>query len=358
MKIVQMLPSMRFGDAIGNDTLALRDALVKMGYETAIYAEDIDARYEQQVFSIEQCDVSENDVILYHLSVGSQLNYDVAEFPAHLVVVYHNVTPPEFFDDYELPIATTCREGVYGVEYLAKYAEYALAVSNYNKQGLIEMGYQCPIDVLPILIAFDDYDKKPNRKIIRQFSKDGYTNILFTGRIAPNKRQEDVIAAFYAYKKHYNPKSRLILVGTNSGERYQKRLKAYVRKLGVEDVIFTGHIPFDEILAYYCVADVFLCMSDHEGFCVPLVEAMKFGVPIIAYNSSAIGETLGGSGILLDSKEPAFVAGVMNRVLSDSELRNTMVQNEQERLADFSHERIYEEFRTYLEVYLGRIQEK
>ena len=143
------------------------------------------------------------------------------------------------------------------------------------------MGYTCPIDVLPILIPFDDYAKTPSQQVIDRYS-DGYTNLIFTGRIAPNKRQEDVIRAFYDYKKFYNPKSRLILVGGHNGmERYYHRLKSYINALELEDVVFPGHIKFDEILAYYKIADVFLCQSEHEGFCVPLVEAMYFDVPVV-----------------------------------------------------------------------------
>ncbi len=355
MRIVQVLPTMGFGDAIGNDTLALRDALVKMGFETAIYADVIDQRYKSFVMPFEDCDVTEEDVILYHLSVGSRMNYAVADLPGHLVVIYHNVTPPEYFEDYELPLAEICREGVDGVKFLAPYAEYAMADSEFNKQELIRYGYTCQIDVLPILIAFDDYDKKPSRKVMRKYKHDGYTNILFTGRIAPNKKQEDVIAAFDAYKKHYNSKARLILVGTNSGERYQNRLMTYAQRLGVEDVIFTGHIPFDEILAYYRVADVFLCMSEHEGFCVPLVEAMKFDVPVVAYDSTAIGETLGGSGFLMDTKNPNVVAGVVNRICTDEQLRNTLVENERLRLQDFQHDVIAKEFERLLKKYIGRL---
>ena len=125
---------------------------------------------------------------------------------------------------------------------------------------------------------------------------DDYVNILFTGRVVPNKKQEDVIEAFYYYKRFIQPKSRLILVGSFAGiDKYHDQLEAYVNKLGLEDVIFTGQIKFDEILAYYQLADLFLCMSEHEGFCVPIVEAMYFNVPVIARDTSAIAWTLAGS---------------------------------------------------------------
>ena len=132
------------------------------------------------------------------------------------------------------------------------------------------------------------------------------------------------------------------MVGNPLGfERYDESLKQYAKELGLDDIIFTGGVPFQEILAYYHLADAFLCMSEHEGFCVPLVEAMFFRVPIFAYDSTAIPSTLGGSGVLLEEKNPIFVAKVMQRVLEDERLKEQVVKGQQERLRDFSYERIY-----------------
>ena len=269
------------------------------------------------------------------------------------VMVYHNITPPQFFEEYSVKAAQLCQNGLEGASYLADKVDYCLAVSEYNKQDLIRMGYTCPIDVLPILIPFDDYAKTPSQQVIDRYS-DGYTNLIFTGRIAPNKRQEDVIRAFYDYKKFYNPKSRLILVGGHNGmERYYHRLKSYINALELEDVVFPGHIKFDEILAYYKIADVFLCQSEHEGFCVPLVEAMYFDVPVVAYDSSAIAGTLGGGGFLLKDKNPVETAGVINRVVTDEALRTQIIKNQQARLADFDHKVIEAQFKMYLDTFIN-----
>jgi len=175
------------------------------------------------------------------------------------------------------------------------------------------------------------------------------------GRIAPNKRQENVIRAFYQYRK-LNPDSRLILVGSYLGmENYYQRLVKYAKALGIEDdVVFTGHIKFSEILAFYHVADAFVCMSEHEGFCVPLVEAMFFNVPVIAYDTSAISDTLGGSGVLLDSNDPVFTAHVINRVLTDEKLRESIVEGQKKRLEDFSYERIKDIFEKQLKGFINK----
>ena len=235
-------------------------------------------------------------------------------------------------------------------------AEYALADSEYNRQKLIRMGYKCPIDVLPILLDFDDYKKVPNKKILQKYD-DKWVNIIFTGRIVPNKKQEDIISSFFYYKKYMNPKSRLFLVGSANGmEVYEKQLKLYVEQLHLEDVHFTGHVGFDDILAYYKIADVFLCMSEHEGFCVPLVEAMLFDIPIIAYDSTAIRGTLNGSGFLLKEKNFQEIAGVINKVVSDCQLNEAILTNQRIRLNDFKQEIILKQFENFLKRFINRYE--
>ena len=354
MKIIQILTTISFGDAVSNDTIALRDALLQMGYETAIYAENIDPRLPKGTAKKVKYmpPLGKDDVILYHLSTGTELNYKVAKYQTKKILVYHSVTPPEFFLPYSQAAAQLCQYGLDGAKYLADKMDYCLADSEFNKNDLLEMGYQCPVDVLPILIAFEDYKKAPSRKVLRKYRTEG-TNILFTGRIFPNKRQEDVIAAFYHYKKYYDPKARLFLVGSYAGmESYYAKLWSYVEELGVQDVYFTGHIKFDEILAYYHLADVFLCTSEHEGFCVPLVEAMYFQVPVIAYDCAAIGGTLGGSGLLVSDKDPLLLAGAVNRLRTDDELRNAILENQKIRLQSFEQSRVKAQFVDYLTGFL------
>ena len=342
MKIISMLPVLAFGDAVGNDTIAVHKSLQKAGYESVIVAAVIDSRVEKGIArgADDLSWIEPEDVVLYHLSTGHELNYRFAKLKCRKIIKYHNITPPEFFLGYNQSAMANCIDGYKATKLLAKQAQFCFADSEYNKQDLISMGYTCPIEVLPILIPFEDYKKEPDQKVIADM-KDGFTNVLFTGRIAPNKRQEDVIAAFSYYKEYYNPKSRLILVGNYNGmETYYNSLREYIEKTGVKDVVFPGHISFAAILAYYRSADLFLSMSDHEGFCVPLVEAMFFDVPVVAKDTSAISYTLGGRGLMLADREPQVAAAAMNRVLTDSSLRKAMIANEKERLEDFEHDRV------------------
>ena len=349
-----MLATISYGDAVGNDAFAIYHLLKEQGYDTAIYAEGIQSKLRKikYIYSIDKLSVQSEDVIIYHLSTGTRLNFLIDKYPCHKILIYHNVTPPHFFAPYNLTMYNFTYSGHEGMRYLGNKVDYCLADSEFNKQDLIKVGYKCPIDVRPILIPFQDYEKTPSSDIIKQY-KDGWVNIIFVGRIVPNKKQEDVIKAFYYYKNYVNPNSRLILVGSYDGmEKYYDRLNNYISALNVQDVIFTGHIKFEEILAYYKIADIFLCMSEHEGFCVPLVEAMYFNVPIIAFRSTAIPDTLGGSGILVEDKDPVLIAKLIDRIVSDQSLRDAIIANQKIRLNDFSYENVSRCFINLLQKYL------
>ncbi len=340
MKIVQIMPTVSFGDAVSNDARAICKVVSEMGYKTGIYAENVDYRInDTKVHRIKKLPkLSNEDIVIFNHSTGTDLCSFLPNIPGRKMMIYHNITPPEFFSPYNTAAAQVTKKGYSGTKYLSDKIDYVMAVSDYNAQDLRKMGYVCPMFIRPILIPFEDYKKTPDASVINKYS-DGYTNIVFVGRVAPNKKQEDLIRIFAYYKKNINPRSRLIIVGNDSGmEKYSACLKSYVEALGVEDVVFTGQISFKAILAYYKVADVFMCMSEHEGFCVPLVEAMFFDVPIIAYASSAIPDTLGGSGMLVDNKDPIFVSMLTDKLVNDKTFREHVIEKQRARLEYFSYE--------------------
>ncbi len=360
MKIIQIMPSVSFGDAVSNDARAVRRVISELGYETAIYAENVDPRIKDPFVRkmTRLPDIKSDDIVIFNHSTGTALCYELPRLGGRKMMIYHNITPPHFFKNYSQVAAELTRRGYEETRFLADKIEYVMGVSDYNISVLRDMGYKCPFFVRPILIPFEDYKRKPDRDVIKKYSGDGYTNIVFVGRVAPNKKHEDIIAAFAYYKKHINPKSRLILVGSAGGmERYKKCLENYVEALTVDDVVFTGQIPFKAILAYYKLADVFLCMSEHEGFCVPLVEAMCFEKPIIAFDSSAVGETLGGSGILIKDKDPVFVSMLIDRLVNDTALRAQIIEKQNKRLADFSYEKVREQFVKGLNAFILKTSE-
>ncbi len=344
MRIIQVLSTIANGDAVSNDARAFDKVIQSMGYAGGIYAESIVSNVERGVAKqlSKIGELNKSDIIIYHFSTGTHLNYDIAEHPCRKIMVYHNVTPPEFFHGNDERFENICAYGLEGAKYLSDKVDYCIADSEFNKRNLIDMGYKCRIDVLPIIIPMDDYKRKPSRDFIKDYGRDGVTNVLFTGRIAPNKKQEDIIAAFYYYRKLYNKKSRLILAGSyKEDDVYYRRLAEYVMRLGIgNDVVFTGHVKFDKIVAGYRTADVFVCMSEHEGFCVPVVESMIFDVPVIAYDSTAVGDTLGGSGMLIGDKNPVFVAGCIDRVMRDEKLKKEMLEKQRARLKDFEYSKV------------------
>ena len=186
MRIVQILPVLAFGDAVGNDTRALKEALLEAGYDTEIYAAVIDERLPQGTAKpydmLEK--LEEDDIVIYHLSTGHKLNYELEKLGGKKVILYHNITPERYFEKYNKDAYSSCGQGIKAAKRLAKVADYAIADSEYNRQDLLSYGFQCDIDVLPILIPFEDYAKRPSARVMKLYDDD-YVNILFTGRVVP-----------------------------------------------------------------------------------------------------------------------------------------------------------------------------
>lgn len=349
--IIQIVSTLNFGDAVGNDALAIKHALKENGYITAIFAESIHEKVNDlDVIPLNYLpELREDDVVIYHFASADAFSSEIIKINCKKVLRYHNITPPTFFQGFDEKAEMITKQGLLEVQKLAQAIDYGLIVSEFNKEDLISMGYECPLDVVPILIPFSDYEKEPDLSVIQKY-KDGKTNILFVGRGAPNKKIEDVIRSFMCYKRQYDNSARLFLVGNYDVKgRYYKYLQKVLKEEKAEDVIFPGHISFAEILAYYQVADVFLCMSEHEGFCVPLVEAMFFGVPIVAYNSSAVPDTLNGSGVLIYKKDVGQIAEMIHKIVLNEEYAAQIVAGEKKRLTDFQYEKIKEKIISFLE---------
>ncbi len=356
MRVFQLMPTISEGDAVSNDAVAIDKVLRSMGYKTEIFAENIDKHLPSGTASpvSRMPRLTSNDAVLYHLSTGTDLNFSLGNLKAKKGIIYHNITPSYFFRPYNGSLTELLDYGRKGAAYLAGKADFCMADSKYNKQELLELGYKCDISIRPILIPFMNYRSRPDSEVLRKYDSDGYVNFLFVGRVAPNKKHEDIIKAFCCYQKYCNPKSRLILAGSWQGtELYYKRLQRYINALEVPNVIFTGHVTFAQLIAYYQIADIFMCMSEHEGFCVPLVEAMYFGVPIIAYDSCAVPDTLGGSGILLHDKNPLEAALAADRIVTDTSLKREITAEQRKRQQDFAYNKVKSQFEEQIRSALG-----
>ncbi len=361
IRIFQLVPSLRRGDGVGNDVLAIHDFLKNTKkIKTRIFYESCGGNFSKDdARSINELPVfRDSDIIILHIAIYWEFNKKIKDLRGRKIFVYHNITPSEFFAPYNKFSTDACQMGIDQVKSMKDIPVYCLADSEFNKNDLISYGYTCPIDVLPIIIPFEDYDKNPDQDTLERLA-DGMTNILFVGRICPNKKQEDIIRAFSYYKKYYNPNSRLILLGGyDDNDLYYRSLVKYIDELKVENVEFTRHVSFNSVIATLKSADVFVCLSEHEGFCIPLLEAMHFEIPIVAYDSTAVTLTMGKGGLLLKEKDPLTVAGAIDSLVKDEGLRTEIKEAQREHLKDYSYEAISEKLWKYLISFEPKLENK
>ena len=334
-RVHQLTAALSYGDAIGNEALAIQAHLRAAGYQSDIFAEGVHPRMAHLARPLwEYADVSSPDTVcLYHFSIGSAAGRMIFHAPDRLVAIYHNITPAHFFLGFHPHLAGLCYHGRRELAAFAPRTELGLGDSEYNRRELEDAGY-ARTAVLPIVLDLAAY-AAPVSHVTRRLFDDGRTNVLFVGRMIPNKRIDDLIRVFAAYQRAFNPRSRLILAGDHRGhERYYARLQELVRAVRAEEVVFTGHVQQDDLLACYSVSHLFLCLSEHEGFGVPLVEAMVFGLPVIAYDAGAVAETLRGGGLLLADKDPLTVAALVDRVMTDGALRAAVLRTQERAIAE------------------------
>ena len=327
IRIHQILATLGYGDAIGHEVLGIQRVLRNRGYESEIFVETADHRLEPLTRDYrELVDVSHPDnLLLHHFSLGSKASRTAFAMPDRMALVYHNITPPEYFVGVHRMLARQCFRGRRELGAYIDRCDLALGDSEFNRQDLENLGFPRTA-VLPVVPDFSHLDRPPNRMLAGQVD-DEWTNILFVGRVIANKKIEDLIRFFHAYHTTYNPRSRLLIVGAYSGyERYLASLNQLTETLGAKHVHFMGHVSDEELVAYYEVADLFLCASEHEGFCVPLVEAFYKEVPVLAYAATAVPATMDGAGVLYEDKDPGYVASLMDAIISDCSVQEAILE--------------------------------
>jgi L-malate glycosyltransferase len=325
----QVLASLGYGDAIGHEVLGIQRVLRAAGYESEIFVETADRRLED--LTVDYLDLPHashaDNILIHHFSIGSRASRIAYALPDRMVLVYHNITPPEYFVDIHPLLVQQCYLGRRELGLYASRCDLALGDSEYNRQELAAAGFP-RTGVLPVLPGFSHLEGPPNYVSASSFDDD-WVNLLFVGRVIPNKRFDDLIRWFHAYKKYFNPRSRLLLVGAHGGfERYVAMLHHLIARLGATDVHFRGHVSNEELVAYYELADVFLCASEHEGFCVPLIEAFHMGVPVIAYAATAVPATMDGGGVLVDTKDPMTVASLVHELATNTALQDRVIASQ------------------------------
>jgi glycosyltransferase involved in cell wall biosynthesis len=332
----QLLAALSYGDAISNEALAIQGHLRAAGFTSDIFAEKVHPRMAHLARPLwEYRDESgrSGNICLFHFSIGSAAGRMAFHAPDPLVAIYHNITPADFFLGFHPHLAGLCHHGRRELEAFAPRTALGLGDSEYNRRELEAAGFE-RTGVLPIVLDLARYHR-PASPVTRRLYDDERTNILFVGRIIPNKRIEDLVRSFAAYQRWVEPRSRLLLVGDTRGfERYLDRLQELVSELRVDEVVFTGQVDDAELYACYQEADVFLCLSEHEGFCVPLQEAMHFGVPVAAYDAGAVRETLHGGGVLLRDKDPMEVAELLGQLARGGALRTAVLGTQGRAMAE------------------------
>jgi L-malate glycosyltransferase len=333
-RVHQVLATLGYGDAIGHEVLGIQRVLRGAGCESEIFVETADPRLEDLTVDYREMvgAVAPGDILIHHFSIGSRASRTAYALPGRMVLVYHNITPPEYFIGVHKDLVRLCFRGRRELTAYVARCTLALGDSEYNREELADTGFACT-GVLPVVPGFSHLDVPPDARVAAAFD-DGWTNVMFVGRVIPNKRFEDVIRAFHVYRTRHNPRARLLLVGSYGGfEKYLAMLHALIARLGTPDVHFLGHVSNEELSALYDVADLFLCASEHEGFCVPLIEAFYKRVPVLAYAATAVPATMDGGGVLYDTKDPFAVARVMEAILDDVRLGDAVVASQDAALA-------------------------
>jgi glycosyltransferase involved in cell wall biosynthesis len=329
MQIHQVLATLGYGDAIGHEVLGIQRVLRAAGHESEIFVETADHRLEPMTRDYrELVDFSHPDnLLLHHFSLGSKASRTAFALPDRMALIYHNITPPEYFVGVHRRLARQCFRGRRELQAYADRCDLAMGDSEFNRQDLDALGFPRTA-VLPVVPDFSHLELDANWLVARDFDDD-WTNILFVGRVIANKRIEDLIRFFHVYHTVFNPRSRLLIVGAQSGfERYLASLHQLAGTLGASHIHFIGHVSDEELVAFYDVADLFLSASEHEGFCVPLVEAFYKQVPVLAYAATAVPATMDGAGVLFDNKDPMHVARLMDAVIGDAALQDRIVDEQ------------------------------
>jgi L-malate glycosyltransferase len=351
VNVHQWVPALHRGDAIGDSARLMRDAFRRQGHTADVYALELDEdlRGDGRPFS-EWRPGGPADVVILHYALPSPLTAALREHRGRRVLLHHNITPPEFFVDYDPEMARICALGREEWRTLRDHVDLALADSEFSRRELEAAGF-ARTGVLPIYLDFARY-REPPSPVLRRLLSDGRTNLLFVGRVAPNKRPDDLIRLAACWKRFLSADVRLVLVGKLPRRRaYFDALQSlhYEQGLSPAEVLFTGHLDHRDLLACYAAAHVFVSMSEHEGFGVPLVESMLMRVPVLAYRSTAVPHTLGAAGVMFDQKRFDELAEVAHCLAVDGALRAGVLAGQDRRLPAFAPEAVEADLRRYLE---------
>ena len=351
MKIHQWVPAAHRGDAIGDSSRTVRDMLRRMGHESDIFALTIDDDMRGEARPFGDPDAVRGDATIFHFALPSPMTEAFARLTGARLLQYHNITPAAFFAPYDAGLFRLAALGRRELATLAGRVDLALGDSDFNRRELESLGFE-RTDVMPIAVDTARIADAPRRPALEHILGDGLINILFVGRLVPNKRIEDHIKLAEMYKRNVDAYYRFIFVGRQDAvPRYYAQIRALVDDYEMlpDRFWFTGPVPDVDLAAFYRWADAYVSLSEHEGFCVPLVEAMAADVPILAYGAGAVPETLGGAGVMFAPKDLEVAAELLGSVVYDRGLREGVLEGQRRRLADFAPAKIQQKLAQVLE---------
>ncbi|HMP72019.1 MAG TPA: glycosyltransferase family 4 protein [Kiritimatiellia bacterium] len=349
--IHQLVAGFSNGDAISNEARVLQSLFRSWGCASDIFCENRRILPELRTTTRDLAEaatlIGPEDAVILHLSIGSPANLIFPTLPGRKVIYYHNITPPHFFRGIQEEIAAHLRMGLDQTKQLAGAADLNLAVSRFNADELEAIGYR-NVEVIPLMLDPRQWEGPADRAVLSEL-QDGLLNILFVGRCAPNKCIEDLLFATYYLERYVEKNCRLIHVGSSAGlERYEALLRTKAQELGLSRVHFAGSVRPEQLRAYYQSATVFLCLSEHEGFCIPLLEAMAHRIPVLAYAAGAVPDTLQGAGVLFHEKRFDLIAETIGRIARDSTLRSAILEGQTVRLNAIDRKALAQRWQRYL----------
>ena len=346
MVVNQWVPAAHKGDAIGDSARRVRGLLRDMGHQSDLYAMTMDDDLRGDVIDWTDDGATRGDLTIFHFALVSPMTGAFARLNAGRVLQYHNVTPAHFFAGYDANIFRLAMLGREDLKSLVGHTDIALGDSEYNRRELEELGFT-NTGVFPIAVDTERITRAPRRPALEDvLNENGWLNFLFVGRIVPNKKIEDHIKLAEHYKRYVDEQYRFVFVGkTDATPGYYMAIRALLEQFRMPPgrFIFTGAVPDEDLATYYRTASVYISLSEHEGFCVPLLEAMAADVQVLAYSSTAVPDTLGGAGVQFAPKDLEYAAELLGELAYNDGLRSQVIAGQRARLADFGDDRIRKE---------------
>jgi glycosyltransferase involved in cell wall biosynthesis len=329
VRVDQVIPSLASRDAIGVHTVAISEALREIGIDSDIFYGECTRDLAHRARPMSALGrATKGRWLMYQASIGSPVFDIFASRSEPKLLNYHNITPAVLLDGWEPAVGHEVSLGRSQVTRVAPECRLAIADSGFNEKELVDLGFAHTAVASLLIDMTSAADPDPGLSLrLARAKAEGGADFLFVGKVSPHKAQHDLVKMLALYRTLYDPKARLHLVGTPLGRTYGPALSAFIAELGLSDAVsITGSVTQQELESYFRGADVFVCASEHEGFCVPLVEAMGHGLPIVAYCTTAVPETVADAGLLLTSKDPLLFAASVHRVVEDGRLRKQFVE--------------------------------